>query len=81
MANENKPDHYEQAGWPKPVWQMMIDTFGIDQFISFCQLNRFKYRMRAGMKASASAEQDIAKAMEYKELIDKGISYNESKVY
>ena len=42
---------------------MMIRIWGIQETISFCKLNAFKYRMRAGHKDNA--EQDIKKALWY----------------
>ena len=42
---------------------MMIRIWGVQETISFCKLNAFKYRMRAGHKDNA--QQDIDKALWY----------------
>jgi hypothetical protein len=42
---------------------MMIALYGKEKFLVFCELNAFKYRMRAGYKGDAS--QDIEKAKWY----------------
>ena len=54
------PEHYKKGG--KQVWQMMIDIWGKDSYIAFCEMNVFKYRMRAGNKPGNSLEQDMKKA-------------------
>ena len=43
------PAHYKSGD--KEVWEMMIDVFGKEKYLAFCELNAFKYRMRAGKKA------------------------------
>jgi hypothetical protein len=68
MSYDNiNPDHYKHGD--KEVWQMMIDCFGLEAYISFCRLNAFKYRMRAGLKPNQPADQDIMKARWYEEQI------------
>ena len=52
------------------VFEMMKKIWGIDQFIAFCQMNMFKYRMRAGVKPGVDAATDLAKADEYKRLAE-----------
>lgn len=61
------PAHYRHAS--KEVWEMMVDIYGLEAFINFCELNAFKYRMRAGRKEGAAIETDINKAMWYEEKI------------
>ena len=61
------PDHYKQGD--KQVWQMMIDCFGEEAYISFCRLNAFKYRMRAGKKPNELPDDDIHKALWYEKQI------------
>lgn len=56
------PAHYNKG--EKEVWEMMVTLFGKDEFKSFCRLNAFKYRMRAGEKTEDPTE-DIAKAKWY----------------
>tara|TARA_R100000654_G_scaffold65694_2_gene93623 strand:+ start:344 stop:703 length:360 start_codon:yes stop_codon:yes gene_type:complete len=62
------PNHYKSGG--KEVWEMMIDCYGLEAYINFCQLNAFKYRMRAGKKPNSTAQDDIKKAQWYEEKID-----------
>jgi hypothetical protein len=57
----NSPSHYTAQS--KEVWEMMIDLYGKEKFMAFCELNAFKYRMRAGYKGSPL--QDIQKAKWY----------------
>ena len=61
------PEHYKKGG--KQVWQMMIDIWGKDSYIAFCEMNAFKYRMRAGNKPGNSTEQDMEKAKWYENQI------------
>lgn len=60
-----KAEHYD-AGI-KEVWEMMVDIWGAESFKVFCEINAFKYRMRAGKKGVDTIEQDIEKAMWYEE--------------
>lgn len=60
------PKHYKENLFGKELQYVMIETFGEEKYKAFCQLNAFKYRMRAGNKAD-KAEQDIQKAMWYEE--------------
>lgn len=57
----NHPAHYNQ--YPMEVIDMMIKMFGLQHTYSFCLLNAFKYRMRAGHKDNV--EQDLAKEQWY----------------
>ena len=61
------PDHYKTGG--KQVWEMMIELYGVDKYKAFCELNSFKYRMRAGKKSSKIYE-DIKKAMWYESKLE-----------
>ena len=69
------PSHYTDG--PVEVWEMMVDIWGLDKFITYCQINAFKYRMRAGKKEGNSVEQDIKKALWYEGKI-KEIKSNKS---
>ena len=44
---------------------MMQDIWGTDLYIAFCEMNSFKYRMRAGKKPGQPMEQDLQKAQWY----------------
>lgn len=69
MSYDNiNPDHYKQGD--KEVWQMMIDCFGEEAYISFCRLNAFKYRMRAGNKPGEDVFDDLQKAFWYEKKIE-----------
>lgn len=57
------PDHYKTHA--KECIVEMFILFGLDNFITFCQMNAWKYRYRAGNKANNSADQDNAKADRY----------------
>ena len=57
------PSHYS-AHKIECIVEMLV-LFGLDNFITFCQMNAWKYRYRAGNKANNSADQDNAKADRY----------------
>ena len=57
----NHPQHY--TTYDVETLDMMIRIWGVQETISFCKLNAFKYRMRAGHKDNA--QQDINKALWY----------------
>lgn len=57
------PDHYRMQ--EKEVWEMMVDIWGVEKFITYCEINAFKYRMRAGLKPDQPVQQDIDKALWY----------------
>lgn len=60
----NHPAHYQKNG--RECIDVMIEKFGTEAVINFCECNQFKYEWRAGMKEGNSAEQDLAKAEWYK---------------
>ena len=57
------PTHYNGT----QTLDRMIAVFGVDAVISFCEINAFKYRMRAGKKDGNPIEQDIKKALWYED--------------
>ena len=63
--NYVSPDHYKQGS--KEVYQMMIDIWGEEKFIAFCEMNSFKYRMRIGLKPEQKMEDELLKALWYEE--------------
>lgn len=69
----NHPDHYNV--YDVEVVDMMERIFGIEETMSWCKLNAFKYRMRAGEKPTSTLEKDIKKEKwclnKYKELKSK----------
>ncbi len=56
------PNHYKQGN--REVIDQMLTLFGSEKLKAYCELNAFKYRMRAGYK-SDRIEEDIKKAMWY----------------
>lgn len=59
------PDHYKNSS--KEVWEMMVDIWGVDAFITHCELTAFKYRMRIGLKPDQPIERDLEKAKWYED--------------
>lgn len=79
---ENNNTHYEEVNHPDhynvydvEVVEMMERIFGIEETMSWCKLNAFKYRMRAGEKPTSTVEKDLKKEKwclnKYKELKSK----------
>jgi hypothetical protein len=58
------PDHYKKGSME--TIDQMLTLFGSAKVKAFCELNAFKYRMRAGHK-SKNIEEDIKKAMWYED--------------
>jgi hypothetical protein len=75
----NHPNHYNT--FSKEVIDMMVDIWGIEKTIAFCEMNAFKYKMRMGDKPNQPLEQDAKKAKWYldkaKELKSKLFTYGE----
>lgn len=69
----NHPNHYNV--YDVEVVEMMERIFGIEETMSWCKLNAFKYRMRAGEKPTSTVEKDLKKEKwclnKYKELKSK----------
>lgn len=57
------PKHYKNSS--KEVWEMMVDIWGVEKFIAYCEISAFKYRMRAGNKPEQPIERDLEKAKWY----------------
>ena len=57
----NHPEHYN--AYPKEVIDMMIDIWGKEKVAVFCEINAFKYRMRAGLKNDI--HEDLSKELWY----------------
>ena len=57
----NHPSHYTQ--YPLEVIEMMVRIWGKEKVATFCEINAFKYRMRAGHKDNV--EQDLGKEAWY----------------
>ena len=65
MKQKTDPLHYKNQSIE--VWEMMIRIWGKEKFISFCEMNAFKYRMRVGSKEGESIEDEIKKAQIYEQ--------------
>ena len=57
------PTHYKCFG--KEVYEMMIEIWGKEHFITHCEMCAFKYKMRAGEKPNQPMETDLSKARWY----------------
>lgn len=66
MKDYVNPDHYKLCDG-RQVWELMIDTFGREAFLNFCDLNVFKYEQRAGKKTTEDSAYDLAKAKWYRD--------------
>ena len=62
MEQVNHPQHY--TTYDVETLDMMIRIWGIQETISFCKLNAFKYRMRAGHKDNAQQGSMVRKQNE-----------------
>ena len=63
MTDHTNPMHYQSN--TMEVWEMMLKIWGKDKFVAFCEMNAFKYRMRAGLKKDQPIERDLNKAKWY----------------
>ena len=59
------PNHYKQGS--KEVIEMMEAIWGKESLGVYCEMNAFKYRMRAGLKPEQSVERDLEKAKWYEQ--------------
>ena len=57
------PSHYTDGG--KEVIDMMLDIWGAEKLIAYCEITAFKYRMRLGKKPEQPIERDFEKACWY----------------
>ena len=55
----NHPPHYNKYDYE--VIEMMQRIYGIEKTMIWCELNAFKYRMRAGEKPNTPIEVDFQK--------------------
>lgn len=68
MDNINHPSHYQGK---HECIEVMRAMFGDEAVKGFCRCNAYKYRFRAGRKATSSAAEDIAKAEFYEDYLMK----------
>ena len=57
------PDHYKYSDLE--IWEMQVAIWGPEAYITYCEINAFKYRMRMGKKPGQPHEQDLNKALWY----------------
>ncbi len=57
------PDHYKK--YSKEVIDMMVSIYGKEATAMYCEMNAFKYRMRAGTKPGQPVERDFEKESWY----------------
>lgn len=67
ISDAINPSHYNGM----QVMDQMIAVFGLEKVRAFCEVNSFKYRMRAGKKKDNPIDQDIKKALWYEEQLQK----------
>jgi hypothetical protein len=65
MSTPVNPAHYRSNGYGLEAIDIMRRTFGDEEVATFCRINAFKYRLRAGLKEGNPAEQDLAKEAWY----------------
>lgn len=66
MSSVDHPKHYNN--YTVEAIEMMIKIWGEDKAFIFCELNAFKYRMRAGLKGDFA--EDLAKEQWYLNKMD-----------
>lgn len=63
------PQHYNK--YPMETIDIMISIWGKEAVKTYCEINAFKYRMRAGTKPGNSVEQDLNKERWYLDMAKK----------
>lgn len=63
IENVNHPKHYNISGRKECIVEM-LEKFGVDAVITFCQLNVYKYRYRHELK---NGQEDLEKAKWYED--------------
>lgn len=61
------PNHYK--GGEKETWEQMVDIWGVEKYITYCELTIFKYRSRLGKKPNEPIERDLKKIEWYENKI------------
>lgn len=61
--NVNHPAHYRKPGHRECIDEM-LDLYGREKVMAFCELNSFKYEYRADLKGKR--DEDLKKAAWYK---------------
>lgn len=63
MEHVNHPAYYQKNG--RECIDVMIEKYGVEAVINFCECNSFKYRWRAGLKPGNAEGIDQQKALWY----------------
>lgn len=63
IENVNHPKHYNISGRKECIVEM-VEKYGVDAVITFCQLNAYKYRYRHELK---NGQEDLEKAKWYED--------------
>ena len=78
-----QPEVYESVNHPAHYYNglyecidLMREIYGDEMVRSFCILNAYKYRFRAGKKQGAAAKDDIAKAEWYEQYFMEKVPQN-----
>ena len=85
LENSGKEGDYEMVDHPthynnysREVIDMMVDIWGIEATIKWCEMTAFKYRMRMGTKPENPIEQDLKKEKWY---LDKAKELEKTPAY
>lgn len=72
-----KPKHYNVLGDTQAI-EIIARSMTTEQFYGFCLGSILGYRLRVGCKENNPIQQDVAKAIEFKELYEKykGLCYD-----
>ena len=62
----NHPEYYNRAGRKECIIEM-LEKYGKDKVIAFCELNAYKYDYRKGLKDGNTEEQDKQKSKWYQD--------------
>ena len=65
--NVHSPKHYNAPGRKECIVEM-LELFGTEKVITFCELNAYKYHYRHEMK---NGQEDLDKARWYEEFAEK----------
>lgn len=57
------PEHYKQ--FSIETIEMMVMIYGYEKVADYCEINAFKYKMRAGTKPNQPIQRDLDKANWY----------------
>ena len=73
-----KPTHHNLDFMPVETIEAMKRVYGLEETISFCNMNIFKYKLRLGEKPTEPIDRELSKIKRYKEII-KELKKNNNK--